>query len=94
MKLYRYPENLQAKPKLWFWNVRDFAVICFGALISALCFVKLGTLIPFAATICIAFITFRTDETAVVDYMKNAAHYFIFTQQFYIWQKGENDDES
>ncbi len=93
MKSYRYPENLQAKPKLWFWNVRDFALICLGAVISALCFVKLGTLIPLAATISTAFTTFRTDETAVVDYMKNAAHYFLFTQQDYRWQKGEKNNE-
>ena len=93
MKIYRYPENLQAKPKLWFWNVRDFAVLCAGVVISALCFVKFGTLSPLAATICIAFITVRADEAAIVDYMRNAVHYFVLTQQNYKWQKGENDNE-
>ena len=28
MKTYIYPENLKANVKLWFWNVRDFIIIC------------------------------------------------------------------
>lgn len=35
MKTYIYPENLRATVKLWFWNVRDFIIIC-GGCVTAL----------------------------------------------------------
>ena len=34
MKTYIYPENLKANVKLWFWNVRDFIIICGGIILS------------------------------------------------------------
>lgn len=93
MKIYRYPENLQAKPKLWLWNVPDFIILCIGAVISALCFVKTRTMLPLAATICYAFITLRAEDTAIIDYMRNALCFFVLTQQEYYWQKEENNHE-
>lgn len=94
MKIYRYPENLQAKPKLWLWNVPDFIILCIGAVISALCFVKTRTMFPLAATICYAFITLRTEDTAIIDYIRHALHFFVLSQQEYYWQKEEDDHET
>ncbi len=59
MKTYIYPENLRATVKLWFWNVRDFIIICTGVVISVMIFAKLWTPVPMAFTICHAFITLR-----------------------------------
>ena len=41
MKTYIYPENLRATVKLWFWNVRDFIIICGGIILSVVVLVNL-----------------------------------------------------
>ena len=55
MKTYIYPENLRATVKLWFWNVRDFIVICGGIILSVIVFVNLWNVLPIAATVCYGF---------------------------------------
>lgn len=88
MKTYIYPENLRATVKLWFWNVRDFLIICAGIILSVVLFAKLWTVVPLAVTACYAFITLRADDSAIVDYMINAVKYFCLTQQEYHWKNG------
>ena len=87
MKTYIYPENLRATVKLWFWNVRDFCNICAGIILSALLFAKLGMVAPLALTACFAFLSLRTDDTAIMDYMFNAVRFFLTSQQKFIWNK-------
>lgn len=93
MKTYIYPENLRATVKLWFWNVRDFIIICAGILISVMLFAKLWTPFPMAITACYAFLTLRADNGAIIDYIFNALRYFCLTQQEFYWQKGEDHNE-
>ena len=78
MKTYIYPENLRATVKLWFWNVRDFIIIVL---------VNLWNVLPFAATACFAFLSLRVDETAIMDYIFNAAKFFLTSQQLYFWRE-------
>ena len=92
MKIYIYPENLRATVKLWFWNVRDFLIICACIIFSVMLFAKLWTPFPMAMTVCYAIITLRADDTAIVDYIINAARYFLFSQQEYHWQTGGDDN--
>ena len=87
MKTYIYPDNLRATVKLWFWNVRDFLIICGGIILSAVIFAKLLTPVPLAMTACFAFITIRAEDTSILDYMINAFRYFCTTQQEYHWQE-------
>lgn len=89
MKTYFYPENLKAAPRLWFWNVRDFSIICICVILSALLFAKLHTPLPMAATICFGFLTLRTEDTAVIDYIWNALHFFCLSQQDFRWYRKE-----
>lgn len=56
MKTYIYPENLRATVKLWFWNVRDFIIICAGIIVSIMIFAKLWMPVPLAFTACYAFL--------------------------------------
>ncbi len=91
MKTYIYPENLRAAIKLWFWNIRDFLIICAGIIISVMLFAALWTPVPMAFTACYAFLTIRTDEAAILDYIINAFRFFCTTQQEYRWQKGGNN---
>ena len=87
MKTYIYPENLRATVKLWFWNVRDFCIICAGIILSTLLFAKLGMVAPLALTACFAFLSLRTEDTAIMDYMFNAVRFFLTSQQKFIWNK-------
>ena len=87
MKTYIYPENLRANGKLWFWSVRDFIIICAGVILSVIVIAKLWNVIPAAVTLCYAFLTVRADETAIIDYIFNAAKYFIASQQIYFWRE-------
>ncbi len=89
MRTYIYPENLRSTVKLWFWNIRDFCVLCGGILVAVALLARLWTFIPAAMVVCYAFLTFRTDDAAVMDYMINAVNYFCLSQQEYRWQEGE-----
>lgn len=88
MKTYIYPENLRANVKLWFWNVRDFIIICGGIILSVVVLVNFWNVLPFAATACFAFLSLRGDETAIMDYIFNAAKFFLTSQQIFYWTKG------
>ena len=85
MKTYIYPENLRSSVKLWFWNVRDFIVICAGIILSVVVLVNLWNILPFAWTGCFAFLTIRTDDMAILDYIKNGIRFFLTSQQRFEW---------
>jgi len=87
MKTYYYPENLRATVKLWFWNVRDFCLICAGIIISAFFFVQFRTVLPAALTVCFAFMSLRAEDAAIMDYLHNAVRFFLTSQQKFIWSK-------
>ena len=85
MKTYIYPENLRSAVKLWFWNVRDFIIICAGIIISVMLFAKLWTPVPLAFTACYAFLTLRAEENSIMDFITNAVRFFVTSQQIYFW---------
>lgn len=58
MKTYIYPENLKANIKLWFWNVRDFIIICGGIILSVVVLVNLWNVLPFALPLALRFSRF------------------------------------
>ncbi len=86
MKTYIYPENLRSTVKLWFWNVRDFIIICGGIILSAVLFAKLWTPVPLAFTACYAFLTLRAEENSIMDFITNAVRFFVTSQQIYFWE--------
>ena len=90
MKTYIYPENLRANVKLWFWSVRDFIIICTGVILSVVSLVYLMNILPAAATLCYAFVSFRPDENSILDFIVTAFRFFCTSQQENRWQqKGE-----
>lgn len=90
MKTYIYPENLRASVKLWFWSVRDFIIICTGVVLSVVSLVYMLNILPAAATLCYAFVSFRPDENSILDFIVTAFRFFCTSQQEYRWQqKGE-----
>lgn len=81
-----YPQDLKAKPNMWMWNLRDFAIIGIGTLISAVFLIQFHWLTPLGAIAVFAFVTIRFDDTTVMDYLRYAVRYFITTQQYFEWR--------
>ncbi len=86
MTHYLYPQNLKASANMWFWSLKDFAILGIAALLSIVLLVELHLMLPAAATLCYAFLTIRMDETTILDYLRCAARYFITTQQYFEWR--------
>lgn len=85
-KQFIYPQNMRASATLWLWSLRDFAIIVLGALFSALVLAATKIPVPAVLTAAFAFLSIRSDETTVLDFLKYAIRYFISTQQYYIWR--------
>ena len=93
-KQYIYPQNMRASATLWLWSLKDFAIIVVGALFSAMVLATTRILIPAVLTAAFAFLSIRSDETTILDFIKYAVRYFISTQQYYEWRlKGEQQKE-
>lgn len=84
-KVYIYPHNMRASATLWLWSLKDFAIIVIAALFSALVLTTTKILIPAVLTAVYAFLSIRSDETTVLDFIKYGVRYFISTQQYYEW---------
>lgn len=83
---YLYPQNLKAAANLWLWSLRDFTILCLAALLSVAALVQLRTLLPAALTMCYAFLSIRMEERTILDFLNDAARYFLTTQQYFIWR--------
>ena len=81
-----YPQNMKAKANMWLWDLKDFAIIGIGALLSAVFLIYLHKIVLLGIVAVYAFMTIRLDETTVMDYIKYAVRYFITTQQYYEWR--------
>ena len=86
MTQYIYPQNLKATANLWLWSLRDFVILAVASLLSVLALVQMHIFLPAVAVLCYGFLTIRTDDTTVLDFMKYAVRYFISTQQYYEWR--------
>lgn len=86
MTQYIYPQNLKATANLWLWGLRDFCIIGIAALLSVVILVYVQFFVPAVVTLCYAFLTIRTDDTTVLDYMKYAVKFLISTQQYFEWR--------
>lgn len=84
-KQFIYPQNMRASATLWLWSLKDFAVIVIAALFSALVLTTTKILISAVLTAVYAFLSIRSDETTVLDFIKYGVRYFISTQQYYEW---------
>ena len=85
--MYLYPENLTARPMLWLWTLRDVAFIGIGLLFSVLALTQAVTVIPLVVTAVLAFLCIRHDGMSMLDFLRYAAAFFFFGQQYYEWGK-------
>ena len=83
---YLYPQNMKASANMWFWSLRDFAILVMAALISVLIAALTKIVLPLALLLCFGVLTIRADDTTILDYIKYAVRYFIAQQQEYEWR--------
>ena len=83
---YIYPENLKAKPTMWFWSLKDFVILGFGALVAIVFLIHWHKIGPAAGVLLYGFLTIRLDDATILDFLKYAVRYFITTQQEYRWR--------
>lgn len=84
---------MRASATLWLWSLKDFAIIVVGALFSAMVLATTRILITAVLTAAFAFLSIRSDETTILDFIKYAVRYFISTQQVYYWKlRGDKID--
>ena len=85
--MYLYPDNLTARPMLWLWALRDVALIGIGLLLSALALAQIGFVAPLVVTAVYAFLAIRHDGVSMLDFLRHAAVFFFFGQQYYEWRE-------
>jgi hypothetical protein len=82
-----YPHNLKAQAKLWFWNLKDIAIIGIALLLSILALTQLKLVLPLALTLVYMFLSIQLDDTSVLDFIKQGMRYFITNQQYFEWKE-------
>ena len=85
--MYLYPDNLTARPMLWLWALRDVALIGIGLLLSALALAQTGFVTPLVVTAALAFLCIRHGGVSMLDFLRYAAAFFFFRQQYYEWRE-------
>lgn len=85
--MYLYPENLTARPMLWLWTLRDVMWIGTGLLLSVLALTQTGSMIPLVITAALAFLCIRHRGISMLDFLRYAAVFFFFGQQYYVWRE-------
>ncbi|MFT4104811.1 MAG: hypothetical protein QM657_03540 [Lacrimispora sp.] len=87
--MYIYPDNLTAKATLWLWDLRDIGIIGVGLLFSVFALAQFYILFPSVITALYAFLTIRIEDINILDFIHNAAAFFVFKQQTYEWRSKE-----
>lgn len=87
--MFIYPENLSKKPTLWFWQIKDLALIGVFGIISIYVYVSIRLMLPSVLIITYAILTIRVDEISILDFILYAINY-LFTKQDFNW---ENEGE-
>ena len=85
--MYIYPDNLSAKATLWLWELRDIGIIGVGLLLSVLALTQTGSMIPLVITAALAFLCIRHGGISMLDFLRYAAAFFFFGQQYYAWRE-------
>lgn len=82
-----FKQELVACPMLWLWTLRDIAFIGIGLLLSVLALTQAGSIVPLVATAVLAFLCIRHGGVSMLDFLRYAAAFFFFGQQYYEWRE-------
>lgn len=88
---YIYPQNLKSQAKLWFWNLREIAIIGVALLISILALTQIKFYLPLALTLVYMFLSIQLEDTSILNYIKQGVKYFLLSQQYYEWKVNKSE---
>ena len=88
---YIYPQNLKSQAKLWFWNLREIAIIGVALLISILVLTQIKFYLPLALTLVYMFLSIQLEDTSILNYIKQGVKYFLLSQQYYEWKVNKSE---
>ena len=83
---YAYPDNLCARPVLWFWELRHVSILGVCLLLSVLAFATLEILLPLVLSALFAFLTIRLEEMTILEYIRFSIRFFLTGQQVFYWR--------
>ena len=83
--MYLKKKKIKTRPMLWQSTQRDVAWIRTGLLLSAL--TQTGSMIPLVITSALAFLCIRHGGISMLDFLRYAAAFFFFGQQYYVWRE-------
>ena len=88
---YIYPHNLKSQAKLWFWTLRDVAIIGVALLISILAITQIMFFLPLALTLAYMFLSIQLDDTSIIGFIKQGVKYFLLNQQYFEWKEDKSE---
>lgn len=88
--IFIYPNNLKARPTLWFWELRDVVIAGVGLLFSIIALAQTGFMLPLIVTALYAFLSIRVSGASVLDFLRYAACFFFLRQQYYEWRERDS----
>jgi hypothetical protein len=88
---YIYPHNLKSQAKLWFWTLRDVAIIGVALLISILALTQIKFFLPLALTLAYMFLSIQLDDTSIIGFIKQGVKYFLLNQQYFEWKEDKSE---
>ncbi len=85
--MFIYPENLKAKARLWLWELKDVAILGGAFLLSVVALARSGSLLPLVCAFVYAFLTIRTEDTSILDFLCYAIRFLILQPQRFDWRE-------
>ena len=84
--MYIYPDHLKSKATLWLWQLRDIGILGICGLVSILAATQAGFMFPCVLTGVYGFLTIRSHDTSILDFIRYDCAYFFMRQQFFEWR--------
>ena len=78
-----------SSPAFLFWSLKDLVVIVFSVIFSIVLWITAGTYIPLALALLNAFLSVRTEEKSINEYIRLAVRYIFLQQKKYIYSEKE-----
>ena len=80
---------MNTSPVFFFWSLKDLCIIIPSVIISIVIWITLGTYVPLAFALLNAFLSIRTEEKSINEYLRLAFRYIFMQQKTYIFEEKE-----
>ena len=81
-----------SSPAFLFWSLRDLIVIILSVVVSIVIWITLGTYIPLSFALLNAFLSIRTEEKSISEYLRLAFRFVFIDQKTYLYKEKDNSE--